>query len=65
MSNRKINPRILEKIRQNNEGDDAIAEFLIDLIYEEAEHPEGWWWNRTYTKKVKQYSKKWGNADED
>lgn len=65
MSNRTINPRIVETLRQNSEGDDAIAGFLIDLAYEEAEHAPGWWWRQTYKEKVKQYSERWRNEDED
>jgi hypothetical protein len=65
MSNRTINPRILKTLRQNSEGDDAIAGFLIDLVYEEAEHSTGWWWRQTYKEKVEQYSERWRNEDED
>lgn len=65
MSAGKINPQVVKKVRENSEGDEVVAEFLIDLIYKEAEHGPGWWWSRTYRKKVKAYSNKWRDQDED
>lgn len=65
MSNRKINPRILENVRENSEGDDAIRRFLVNLIYEEAENSFGWHWRDTYRRKVRQYSETWRKGSED
>jgi len=65
MTDRKINPRILKNIRRNSRGDDAIADFLVDLVYEEAENSSGWHWRRIYKEKVKQYSERWRNEGED
>jgi hypothetical protein len=65
MSSRSIHPRIVRKIRQNNAGDKVIGDFLIDLIYEEADHSPGWWWRKFYIQKVEQYSQKWRNKSED
>lgn len=50
-----INENIIKGIRESCGGDDVMAEFLIDLIYEEAEHPGQWWWRETYNKKIKKY----------
>jgi hypothetical protein len=65
VSERKLNPRILDKVRENSEGDDAIRDFLVDLIYEEAENSFGWHWRETYNQKVGEYSKKWRKESED
>jgi len=64
MSSFKINERILEGIRENSEGDEVAESFLIDLIYEEADHPERWWWKETYRKLVDKYSVDWREGDE-
>ena len=60
-----INPEILKKVRENSDGDQVVAEFIIELIYEEVEHRPGWWWKRTYRKKVKAYSDMWRDRNED
>ena len=65
MSDAKINPKILTTIRQNSQGDDLVADFLKELVYEEAEHTPGWWWRKTYRKKVKKYSNQWRGRNED
>jgi hypothetical protein len=64
MSNIKINERILEGIREKSEGDKVIEKFLIDLIYEEADHPGNWWWKETYKKQVDKLSSDWEGGDE-
>ena len=65
MSSHRINEQILEALRENSNGDKAIADFLIDLIYEEAEHPGQWRYKEVYRKKIKEYSEKWSSGDED
>lgn len=56
MGNGKINEPILKGIRENSENDEKISRFLIDLIYEEADHPGGQWrWKENYRKKLDQY----------
>lgn len=65
MGDRKINPRILENVRENSKGDDAIRRFLVDLIYEEAENAFGWHWRETYRHKARQYSERWRKESED
>lgn len=64
MSDFKINERILESIRENSEGDEVVERFLIDLIYEEANHPGQWRWKETYRKLVDKYSADWREGDE-
>lgn len=61
MSDGRINEAILKGIRENSENDEVISEFLVDLIYEEAEHPGGQWrWKDNYKKKIEQYAEKMG-----
>jgi hypothetical protein len=64
MSGVKINEQILEGIRENSGGNEVIKNFLIDLIYEEADHPGQWWWKETYRKGVDKYSADWRESDE-
>ena len=64
MSKVKINDQILKEIKENSKDNKAIAEFLIDLLYEEAEHSSQWWWKETYKKKVKKYSREWIDGNE-
>lgn len=64
MSDFKINERILESIRENSEGDKALENFLIDLIYEEADHSGQWWWKDTYRKLFDKYLADWREGDE-
>jgi len=37
---------------------------LIDLIYEEADHPGQWWWKDTYKKLIDRFSADWEVGDE-
>ena len=64
MSNIKINERILEAIKENSKDDRIIERFLIDLIYEEADHPGTWWWKEIYKRKVNKLFSKWEGDDE-
>ena len=64
MSNIKINERILEAIKENSKGDKVIEKFLIDLIFEEADHPGSWWWKETDRNKVDKLSSDWEGIDE-
>jgi hypothetical protein len=65
MSNIKINQRILEGIAEHSGGDEVIERFLIDLVYEEAEHTGQWWWKSEYKRLVDRYSAAWEASDED
>jgi len=64
MSSVKINERILEGITKNSGGDEVIKDFLINLIYEEADHPGQWWWKDTYKKLIDRFSADWEVGDE-
>jgi len=65
MSSVKINERILEGITKNSGGDEVIKDFLINLIYEEADHPGQWWrWKDTYKKLIDSCSIDWEVGDE-
>lgn len=65
MNGDRINEQIIESIREKSENSKAIADFLIDLIYNEAEHPKQWKWKDTYRKKIQKYLREWGENDED
>jgi len=61
----KVSTRILQGIRENSEGEKAIEDFLVSLMYEEAGHPGQWWWKEVYRRRVDQYSADWEETDED
>lgn len=63
MPDGKINARILKGIRENSEGDELIANFLIDLIYEEVEGPP-FRWKEFMKREVEQYLKAYGDIYE-
>lgn len=65
MGSAKINERILEGIRGSCEGDEVMRTFLIQLVYEEADHPGQWWWKETYKKLVDEHSASWEERNED
>lgn len=65
MSNGGVNEQILNWIKKSAGSDKMVADFLVDLIYEEAEHPGQWWWKDTYKKKIMEYCNKWSAGDAD
>ena len=65
MTDGRINEQILRKLRESMGDDDAIGDFLVDLLYEEAEHSGQWWWTEIYKKKVARYAEKWESDNED
>ena len=64
MKDSKINGQIIKWIKAKSGSNKDIADFLVDLIFEEAEHPGEWWWKETYKTKIKEYSKKWSDSNE-
>ncbi len=64
MSSVKINERILEGITKNSGGDEVIKDFLINLIYGEADHSGQWWWKDAYKKLIDRGSADWKVGDE-
>ena len=65
MSVRNINPQLVKSIKTNCGGDIVIEQFLVALIYEEAEHTGNWRWKETYRKKIDEAIEKWEQSDED
>jgi len=64
MSNLKINERIIEGIRENSKDNKVMQDFLIDLIYEEAEHLGTWWYKDIYKKRIDKCSEDWEENNE-
>ena len=62
MERGRVNERILEGIRRQSAGDRAISDFLIEVIYREAEHPSRW--KNIYRQAVEKSSKQWRETDE-
>ncbi|ODV49941.1 hypothetical protein C7960_1610 [Methanohalophilus euhalobius] len=56
MANIKVNENILGTIREEA-NDKLVADFLIELMYEEVEHPGHWHWKNTYRSKIREYTK--------
>ena len=65
MTDARINKRILNGLKQQSEDDEAIHQFLVDLIYDEVEHPGHWQWKGSYRAKVRDGSANWGGGHED
>jgi hypothetical protein len=61
----KINERILQGIRKNCGGDEAIESFLVALVYEEAERTGQWWWREVYNRYLSEFVNGWEEDDED
>jgi hypothetical protein len=59
MNNTKINEQIIDGIREHCVNDKIMEKFLIELLFEEAEHPGQWWWKDTYKKNLEKYSAEW------
>ncbi|HEY8363041.1 MAG TPA: hypothetical protein VIK77_09185 [Tissierellaceae bacterium] len=65
MGDVRINERIIKGIKECSEGDKIIENFLIDLIYEEAEHSGKWWkWMDKYEEKIERYVDNWSDAND-
>lgn len=60
----KINPDIIKWIKKKAKNKKNISEFLLDLVYEEADHTGHWWWKETYKKKLEEHSKDWEKNNE-
>lgn len=55
----KINDKIIKEIDKHS-TDKNIAEFLKELLFEEAEHPGMWHYKKTYRKAIEKYSEEEG-----
>ena len=60
----QFNERILNCIKEICKDKPVIADFLIDLIYEEIENPGAWRWRDTYRKKIMQFLEREESIDE-
>lgn len=65
MPSGELNEEILRAIKDNAEGDEAIAEFLTEMLIEEANHTKRWWAGREYRKQIAKHIRDWEGADED
>lgn len=51
-----VNERIIRAIRENCGEDKELADFILELIYQEVEnYGKSWWWKDTYKKLIKKY----------
>jgi len=64
MSKFTINEQIIKWIRKNCDSDKDIEEFLLNLIYFEAERTGQWQWKDNYKRMIKNHSNEWGNKNE-
>jgi mannitol-1-phosphate/altronate dehydrogenase len=58
MSKGLISEQILKTIQQTIK-DKAIRDFIIELIYEEANHIEHWRFKNSYNNLIEKYSEIW------
>ena len=60
MTQGKVNDLIIKAIKENSQGDELINEFLINLIFEEAEHAGATWhWKQRYRNRISSDADKW------
>ncbi|GAI57554.1 unnamed protein product [marine sediment metagenome] len=60
-----ISEIIIRAVREESKGDQAIEGFLVNLLFEEARHPEVWQFKKPYMKKIEERSKEWQGHNED
>jgi len=65
MTEKKLNQDVLEVLQENTKDDDAVREFIIKLIQEEAGHVKNWRFTKDYDNLIEEYVKKWRGANED
>ena len=65
MTDGRINERILRALEKQSGGDESVHRFLLDVVYDEVEHPGQWRWKRAYRTKVREHAQEWGMTDED
>lgn len=59
MKSVRISEKVIETVRKESKGDEAIAGLLIGLLYEEASRLEGWWYTDYYKKKIQERADQW------
>lgn len=60
---KRISEDVLEVLKAECKDDDIMLQFLIDLIFEESDHPGNWWWKKEYTKYITKYYLEWGGGN--
>jgi hypothetical protein len=65
MAEARISEQIVDAITESTHDDAVLKGFLLDLLYEEAEHAGRWWWKEIYRKKLKRAAERCEGADED
>jgi len=58
-----INEDIIEQLKNKSKDDKQVKDFLVDMLYKEAENPPGWWFRDTYKSKIEEYVKDWGDDE--
>lgn len=64
MDQSRLDEELVRTIDVASEGDDVLRQFLLDLVFEEAEYPGRWRWKNAYREKVKASAKQWKGNDE-
>ncbi len=64
MSEARINRQIIDAIRESTSDDPLIQEFLLGLLNIEAEHSGHWRWKKPYQDKLKQFTNRSKDTDE-
>ena len=66
MTSGKISEQIVGALQEKTGEDEVMAEFLIEMLYEESEHPGIWRAaKRTYKANIKKCSHDWSGDSED
>ena len=59
-----LNIQIVKTIMGKTDDDLILQRFIKELLFDELEHPSQWWFKDHYKKKIRQYSKKWNQENE-
>ena len=60
-----ITPHILDAIREEAKSDKEIKDFIINLLYEEAQRYGQWQFKAYYRATIERHCQQWGNKHED
>ena len=56
MTDGKISPQILQTVRTAAKGNPLARDFLLELLFMEAERGGQWQWKGTYRAKIRAYT---------
>jgi hypothetical protein len=45
----------IKKLSSGSSDDQAIGKFIVDIMFEESDHPKGWSFTKLYEKKLEEY----------